>query len=91
MKLWKAFINVTLGTVMPREEARLPRPEAARAKREEPVVSEVHKPEAVIVSAPAPERVMRDITVPERVAETRIRRKVKKIEEPAPDNGETIS
>lgn len=61
MRFWKAFIKVTLGTVMPREEARASAPEPARPKREE-------------LSAPAtatPERIMQDITVPARFEEPR--------------------
>ena len=73
MRFWKAFIKVTLGTVMPREEARLYPPAPARVKREEPVADKIiidtnsRKPETM--TAAAPERVMRDIIVPERFEE----------------------
>lgn len=99
MKFWKAFIKVTLGTVMPREEARASAPEPARAKREEPIMA--------APAASAPERIMQDITVPARFEEPRAeiltsaaeakprrapaKKRLKKEEAPAPENSQTIS
>ena len=65
MRFWKAFIKVTLGTVMPREEARLASHAPTRAKREEPP----DKPETI--TAAAPERVMQDIVIPERLEDSK--------------------